>query len=381
MNNFAPVFIFILLLFLSCVQREAKTLEAPSEVKLPGTDMKAKDGWEAEWEKAVKGAKKEGKVVLHLGATVGQSLRKEINKIMKSKYDFELEIVAGRATELAEKIIREHKAGLYMTDMYLAGPTSIFYVKAQGIPKYLSPALILPEVTEPKNWFEGRLPFLDGDKTVLSFASNILGELTINTDLVKKEDLQSYRDLLHPKWKGKIAMSDPSIAGPGNLWFSTMGIGVMGIDYLKELAKQDIIFSRDPRQLAEWVAKGKYPVLIGGAPGMNFEMKQVGAPIDTFLTKEGGYVSAAQGNIAVYKNNPHPDATKVFINWLLSKEGQTIYVRGMDYQSARIDVPTDHLDRERILKPGMKYFNSLTEEFQLKQPEKQLLAREIFGIR
>lgn len=76
---------------------------------------------------------------------------------------------------------------------------------------------------------------------------------------------------------------------------------------------------------------------------------------------------------------PHPNATGFFLNWFLTKEALTIYVRETEWQSTRLDVPTDIVSEFRLRKPGFKYFNPETEEFlqrKLKYAEK---AREIFS--
>ncbi len=85
------------------------------------------------------------------------------------------------------------------------------------------------------------------------------------------------------------------------------------------------------------------------------------------------------GTVALVKNAPHPNAARVFINWLLTKEGQTLYSRGYGSASRRLDVPNEG-DPLKIPQPGMKYFNSEEEELILDRPEDMKTAMEIFGF-
>ena len=78
------------------------------------------------------------------------------------------------------------------------------------------------------------------------------------------------------------------------------------------------------------------------------------------------------------KKAPHPNAAKVFINWILSKEGQIFYSRALGVQSARLDVPTDFQDPLSVRQPGIKYFNASTEEVLLSEPEHRKIIIEIF---
>jgi ABC-type Fe3+ transport system substrate-binding protein len=81
----------------------------------------------------------------------------------------------------------------------------------------LKPALILPEVVDPKEWKRGKPWFIDPEERyVLRVYSTITGVLHINTEQVKPDDLSKATDLLHPKWRGKIATEDPTVAGSGS---------------------------------------------------------------------------------------------------------------------------------------------------------------------
>lgn len=372
----------ILLLVISCSPGE-KPLEKPARPEVSNQQTKTfeKSTWEQEWDKAVSEAKKESNLVILMGAGIPNSTRQEFTNEMKSRYSLALEIISGRGSELAERAIREAKAGLDRSDLFISGPTTIVIsVKPEGILQPVEPFLILPEVTDPKVWFEEKIPYNDKEKMVLAFSAYVQPGLTYNADYVSKGELQSYRDLLVPKFKGKIVMNDPTVGGAGNQWFSTVGLRVMGTDYLKELVRQEVVLTRDLRQLVDGLARGKYYIGIG-AGGVLLDMQRAGVPLYELSPKEGGFFTSGWGNLAVFKKAPHPNAARVYANWLLGKEGQTIFAKGVDQQSARIDVPTDFLSQSTVRQPGTKNFDTRTEQFAFETLKDDVIARDIFNLR
>ncbi len=154
----------------------------------------------------------------------------------------------GKPAEVAPKIQQERRAGLYTTDMFIAGiGTVISVLGPEGALDPLDNALLLPEVTDPKSWWGGNLIWGDEKHRLAMFFAYALDPVEINTELVKVDEIKSFRDLLDPKWKGKISFMDPRMAGGGNESF-TFWAETMGVDFLRELAKQDLVFTRDARQ-------------------------------------------------------------------------------------------------------------------------------------
>lgn len=109
------------------------------------------------------------------------------------------------------------------------------------------------------------------------------------------------------------------------------------------------------------------------------EFARAGATIKSLAPIEGMYLTTSSGNVALINRAPHPDAAVVFINWLLSREGQRYVSEAQLIHSARLDVPTDYLDAGRIRNPQVKYLDSQGEDFHLRGPQFAAMAREIFG--
>ena len=207
------------------------------------------------------------------------------------------------------------------------------------------------------------------------------GTIFYNTKLVNAKEFKSYKDLLDPKWKGKILVDDPRKAGPGQATFTFFFLHPgLGPDFIRALGKQQLTMLRDFSQEVDAVAQGKYPVLLGTADFFAIERARLGVPIaiiDPRQLKEGSDMSPGNGDLALFNRAPHPNAAKVFINWLLSKEGQTIFARATGYVSARLDVSTDHTEPWRVPLPGA--IKTYTKAAMDVKGDLGQLLQEVFG--
>lgn len=326
----------------------------------------------------VNGAKKEGRLVLMIGA--GGEVRTAMARGFEQRYGIKVEAISGRGGEMVAKLLAERRAGIYSSDVYVSGTTTmVTQMKPEGLFEPLEPVLLLPEAVDPKAWWKGQLDWADADRLIVAFVAYPKAPLGINNNLVKPDEIKSYRDLLNPKWKGKMVMNDPTVAGTGAKFPGVIGDAIMGWDYMRELAKQEPVIIRDQRLQVEWLSHGKYAVAINPDDPPMTEFIKAGAPISRLTPQEGTYVASGYGNISLMSKAPHPNAAKLFVNWILSKEGQTVFCRAYGVQSGRTDVVVEGLDPMVVRDPKMKYFDSYTEAFVQKQPEHMKRAGEIFG--
>lgn len=374
-HYFYPAILTILLLA-ACskgIQSEPQKFSTPP----PAEAASSKANWEVKWDKTVAAAKKEGKIVIY--SSGGEETRTVFGDGLKKKFGLETEWVGGRGPELSEKIMMERRAGLHIVDVLIgASQPALMTLKPAGALQKLETELILPEVIDPKAWLLGEFPWLDRDHYIMSFMAYPDTTYVMNTDMVKPADLTSFKELLNPKWKGKIVMDDPTFPGSGGAFF--IGISkIMGLDFMRELVKQEPFLTRDRRLLIEWVARGKYA--IGLAPHTPFipEFQNAGAPLAIGRPKEGSYFSSGIGILSLVNEPPHPNAARVFANWILTKEAQIAHANITQQQSYRDDIPVDYLPPIRQRDPNIKYFPLVTEEYLQNYNDNLKLSVDIFG--
>lgn len=369
--------IFITSLLMAC-KPESLPAKSPAQVTSNQSSASSKSGWEAEWEKTIETAKKEGRLLVM--ATGGKELGTAWNRVFKEKFGIEAEMIAGTGNELSQKILAERRAGLYLADVYAGGTTtSLTSLKPTGALDKLDPVLFLPEVLDEKAWMRKKIEWADADHTVLAFSIYTRNPLAINTTLVRKGEVRSLYDLLEPKWKGKISMNDPTIQGGGFSLFQVYAKH-LGLEFWERLAKQEILLSRDRRQFMWWLANGKVAVAIAPNNASFTELKEAGAPLEFLTPEEGTYLSTGNGSVSILNRAPHPNAARVFINWILTREGQAIFSRSMGVPSARSDVPVDHLSPDMVWSPTGKYIaEDFSEEAMAGKTQSLELAIKVFG--
>jgi iron(III) transport system substrate-binding protein len=302
----------------------------------------AKPAWQVEWNRAVELAKKEGKVVISIPASA--ELRPALEEGFKRRFGFVIESVPARGTSVVRKIVDESKAGISYFDIHIGGSESIVTgMLPEKILEPIEPWFILPEVKDPKNWWGGHIWIDNAKRFIYAFQAYQTESVWYNSELVKPEEIRSFDDLLNSKWQGKIAILDPRTPGSGASMWSYLR-EIKGEDYLKRLVAQKMQVGRDQRLLAENLAKGKTGLVIGLTYYSTVPFLKAGLPVKPLPTpREGMYVSGGSGHLTIIKNPPHPNATRVFTNWLLSKEGQETFSKALGQATRRLDVDTHGL--------------------------------------
>ena len=296
-----------------------------------------------EWKKIIEAAKKEGKIVA--GGPPTAILRQKYKETFEKRFAVELELVSAPGPQNAGRATAEFKAGVRYFDVLHGGSGTLEPLVYDNVLAPFSDYMILPEIKDPRQWWGGHM-WEDNVKTnrfIYSFSADFSTPPFYNTDLVKPGELSSYDDLLLPKWKGKIGFFEPRMPSAGQgLWGFLMKI--KGKDFLQKLAEQNLFISRDGKQIADALAKGTLAVGLGVSQRFVDPYIKTGLPIKPLMSiKEGMGGSNGFGTVAVMKNAPHPNAAKVYINWLLGKEGQDLYGRALTQGTRRLDVETKWL--------------------------------------
>lgn len=376
---FSGIF-YIALLAFSCtpgsVPQEKLSLPGPLAQE---PQSAPKEPWELKWDGILREAKKEGRVNIY--ANLAPTLRNKFSESFKNRFGLEIEWTIGGGSEIGQKIFSERRAGLYLADISLHGSSTLLtLLKPSGILEPLEPKLILPEVKDSSKWLYNEFPWVDKDRLVINAGGTPSSNILLNTDKVPPQEMTSYRDLLNPRWKGRIVVQDPTRDGPSLYWVSVVGMEIMGEDYLRELAKQGLIFVADKRLPVEWVAKGKADIAIAPSSSILTDFIEAGAKNLKLITpREGGYQTGGGHSVVLINKGPHTNASMVFLNWFLSREAQELYVLYDWRPGLRTDIDISRVPKEKLRQLNIKYFNVEKEEFFLKQLEFRKKLVEIFG--
>jgi ABC-type Fe3+ transport system substrate-binding protein len=269
-----------------------------------------------------------------------------MESVLKQKFGLEAELLSAPGPRNASRIAAEHKAGVSFFDALIVGTGTAVGLAHDGILEPIGSFLILPEVKDPKEWWGGHIweDNLSTNRYLYSFLADVSTTgVWCNTGLAKPEELRSFDDYLAPKWKGKIGFSDPRVPSSGQSIWSFMW-DIKGEEFLKKFIQQDLFITRDLRQLAEVLSKGRVALTFGLGRSQIEPFVKAGLPLKAAPPpKEGLPASNSFGVLGIVKDPPHPNATKVFVNWFLSREGQDWYGRVMQNGTRRLDVDTKWL--------------------------------------
>ncbi len=297
-----------------------------------------------EWDRIVEEAKREGKIVIAIPPA--NELRKELEILLKQKFSLEAELVSAPGPKNASRIAAEKKSGVNYFDALIVGTGTAVGLARDGMMEPLESFWILPEIKDPKQWWAGHLweDNLSTNRFLYSFLADVsTHSVWYNSTLAKPQELRSFDDYLAPKWKGKIGFSDPRVPSSGQSIWSFMW-EIKGEEFLKKFVEQDLFLTRDLRQLADALAKGKVALAFGLGRSQTEPFVKAGLPVKPApATKDGLPASNSFGVIGIIRDPPHPNATKVFINWFLGREGQEWYGKIMQNGTRRLDVDTKWL--------------------------------------
>ena len=161
-------------------------------------------------------------------------------------------------------------------------------------------------------------------------------DLFVNRDIVKPEQITSWKDLLKPEWKGKIGGFDPRIGGAGQAVGRYL-IEKFGEEFVVKLYQgQQVTLTREHRQVAEWAARGTYPIVLAPVQSMIERFRKEGFPLVRVFPKDGpGSLLGGFSTIAMMKNPPHPNAATLFLTGSRRERGRNSLSRAAGTQSTR----------------------------------------------
>jgi len=284
-------------------------------------------GLMAQSKEDLEGAKKEGQLVFYSGIPIPDA--QAILAALEKKYPF-IKTTFYRSTgpALVSRIQTEQRAGTHIWDAMNSTGFEPYALLEQGyFAKY--------ESAERKSFPEGHKD-KEGMWTTMYTSPMIV---SYNSKLVSAADLpKDYSDLLTPKWKGRLGLDSSDFE-----WYANLR-KVWGAEkaqkFLDGLKKQDVRLVQGRALLTELLSGGEIAILVNNFLQNSIEAKRKGSPVD-FIALDP--VISAAGLVGINKQAPHPNAAKLFVDFVLSKEGQELIVK-TDRSSVRKDIAGNPLD-------------------------------------
>lgn len=325
-------------------------------------------------------AKGEGGLVID-GPPV-DAVREALVSGFQTAYGIPVTYISSGTSASGARVRAERAAGKYLLDIYISGPdTPTITFLPNGWLDKIEPVLIAPDVVERRKWKDGHLWFEDPGNTILRVSQNVYPELAINTKLVKRSEMTTWKSLLDPKWQGKLIARDPASSGAGGSLTSYFYL-TFGADFVKKLyVGQKPTLSRDARQMVQWLADGTYPILVGPDLTQLVQFQALHYPIEPVFPTDGPSVmTGTWGLISLMNKAPHPNSAKLFVNWFAGAAAQQAFARATQALSLRTDLKYDGFPPYLFPQKGTKYMDTYEYKFVTEERDPaQAKVRELLG--
>jgi ABC-type Fe3+ transport system substrate-binding protein len=312
-------------------------------------------------EELIAAARQEGRLVF--GGPPSADLRRDLPAKFRERFGVEMEYLAfpPNQGEFIERLVRERAAGLGTVDVFIGGAQSIFTAAyPEQIMAPIRPALIHPEALDESKWRPGRLWFKDPEDTYfLQLFNQVGGQIAVNTDYVRPDEIKGWHDLLEPRFTGRMSVWNPTVPGTG--WNTANWLRItFGDDFFKQLyVDQKPGIPEDARQWGDWLARGTYPIAIGASARDVETLKRDGFKLEVLPSspEAPGVATGAFGIMVLLANAPHPSAAKLFVNWMAMREGQETWGRADQIPAVRTDVDNSWAPPYTVPRPEYHYMD------------------------
>jgi len=291
----------------------------------------------------VQAAKKEGTVMWYTSLALPSST--SIAHSFKLKYPgMDVEVHRTGSQRVLQRVMQEAAAGVKTVDVIHTSDAGHFVLlKEKGMLLKYAP--------------QGTMPFPAGFKDKDGFYFGMRATLSViadNPKLISDKDApRTWKDLLNPKWKGKMVSAHPGYSGIIMTHVLAL-VNLYGWDYFRDLAKNSLHVVQSANDPAGVVASGERPVGVNGAEYFYYKTQKQGNPIKIIYPSEG--VPLVVSPVAVAKDAPHPNAAKLFVDYIFSKESQQLLAdkEGLYTGHPQVTYPAD--------KPKLKDLKLLSVE-------------------
>ena len=332
----------VLLALLLASPAFAQTLTTADVGRFAGPDRTAR---------LIAGAKKEGALSLYSSAPV--EVMTAVANAYTKKYGVKVELWRSPSEQILQRVVTEARGRRFTADVIETAGPNIEAANREG----LLQEIVLPAAAElmPEAVARGR-PWIVSRLSVFAIA--------YNTNVVRAADApKTFEDLLDTRWKGRLG-----IEADDNHWLMTMA-GAMGeqktVTLFRDIvAKNGMSVRKGHSLMANLVVSGEVPVAIPAYVDEVNLLKASGAPIGSNFAAPTIAMPTA---VAAFKNAPHPHAAVLFVDFLLSEEGQRILaahnVVPTHLKVQRLPVKLTFMDVPKYLDENTKWIRLFREIF------------------
>lgn len=259
----------------------------------------------------IQAARKEGKVVWYTSLALPSSTA--IAHYFQDKYKgIEVEVHRTGSQRVLQRAMQEATAGIKNADIFHTSDAGHFeLLKDKGLLLKFNPA--------------GVASFPDGFKDKAGFYYGMRATLSVmayNPKIISEKDApKTWKDLLNTRWNGKLVTAHPGYSGIIMTHVLAL-VNAYGWDYFRDLAKNKVHITQSANDPAGVVASGERPVGVNGAEYFYYKTLKQGNPIKIVYPKEG--VPLVVSPVAIAKDAPHPNAAKLFTEFIFAKDAQQL---------------------------------------------------------
>jgi iron(III) transport system substrate-binding protein len=322
----------------------------------------------AEWNKLVAAAEQEGTVVIN--SQPNQAWRDYILREFPKAYPkITVNLSVIPTEQFVARVRIERQADKYLWDLVASGATSGFALQKDNALDLFLPELVLPEVKDEAVWGGWDEALVDSGRKYVFAMSAYLQPPYYNAKVVPPALVErlGLKAMLQPEYVGKTAWHDPTLAGGGQA-IGPLIRAALGDDGLKKLiVDQKAVFYPQQQSVVEAMARGTALFALG-PPVQSLIAPYVQAGATTGIeirsfgnSPDAAYLSIGGNCLYVFSRRPHPNAARVFINWMLTKQVQYDIAKALDMASRRQDIPPTMAPEAMPIR-GAKYITPQREE-------------------
>ncbi len=322
-------------------------------------------GNDANWAQLVAAATKEGALTLVVppSSTHREFLAAEWPKAFP---DIALTQTPVPPEQQIVRIKTEREAGKFLWDAVITGSDNGFMMRDAGLLDPIRPELILEDVKDPATWCGWDAAFMDSAEQFVFTSRSYLKMPFYNARLLPPERVAALggKVFLDPALKHSVIWDDPLFGGSGRT-FAPVMLRLLGEDGLRQFVTEQAVFTHQMSDLVDRMARGQFAMSLGPIitdllkrytdAGVDLDVRPLGNTPEL-----GAYANTGGSNIVIINRRPHPNATRLFLNWYLSKPVETALAQKMGEDTRRVDVPR-FMDPAQRPVAGIKYFDAQTE--------------------